>query len=189
MARRGYRGGLWSDHGRLLCHGRSLILSPAGPTCASKVVSTFSLHFATHELSVNHRRYWEATHLVTGQSRQFSWVGPQHLVHEASQIWQWPCSSMYSPGGTKCSCLLHFYMAVFPGLSVWEQPDLSVAAWKPWRQPREKRPWMASVASAKSWPYNNNCSSPRGPESWNLKKLWGNDIILNLVKMCYKFYK
>lgn len=48
---------------------------------------------------------------------------------------------------------------------------------------------MALIASPKSWPYNNNCSSPKGPESWNLKKLWGNDMILDLVNMCYRFYK
>lgn len=56
------------------------------------------LSLSCNPWALNHRRYWETTHLVTGQRVQFSWVGPQHLAHEASQIWQWPCSSMYSPG-------------------------------------------------------------------------------------------
>lgn len=90
MGRRCYRGGLWSDYRGLWCHKKEIFsfsFKPKG-----------YLSLSCNPWALNHRRYWETTHLVTGHRVQFSWVGPQHLAHEASQIWQWPCSSMYSPG-------------------------------------------------------------------------------------------
>ena len=83
-------------------------------------------------------------HLVRGQSVQSSWVGPRHWAHEASQIWQWPCSSTYSPGEQNLVVYL---------ISTWEQPDHSMAVKKTVETVQRDETSNGSATSPKSWPY------------------------------------
>ena len=112
--------------------GRNLILFFCMLKGCLQVVSTSSSILPLMSLQPQ-ELLRKVAHLVTGQSVQSSWVGPWHWIHEASQIWQWPCSSMYSPGEQNLAVYL---------ISTWEQPDPSVAMKKQWRQFREKRHWM-----------------------------------------------
>lgn len=63
-----------------------------------------------------------------GQLVQSSWVGPQHLAHEASQERQWPCSSKYSPVEQKLAayCAPHVRTAWAGSQG---EPELLMAAW------------------------------------------------------------
>lgn len=166
---------------------RSLVLFPVDPRGDFKVVNTFSPHPATHGLPTTED---------TGRSLTLWWDSQCTLPELAPSTWHTRLHRLGS-GHAHQYILLGEKNPIVYLIPTWQcclgcQSESSqISLWLPKSNGNNtaRRPWMASVAAPKSWPYNNNCSSPKGLGSWNLKNLWGNDIILDLVNTCYIFYE